>query len=1157
MLKALDTSQAHLPGSLDAVKNIIAKSKKDFERTEASVNNNVIVDGLNKTSKQSSSYDKSPLVDCQDVHYAETKVPLQVPVNLVNDNISLHIHLVTQLKPDWLNKYSDFNLRIELKHGQTCICQSLDTKLIKTSTTNLLFDENISFSITYADLPRETRVVVSLIGTEILLSQAAAVSAGPGDPKPLKRSNSTESTASTTPIYTTSPRASQSVTRSSDAINEPVRTKLAIAISYLFDHELNLKQGRHKLLFHTLDHHYRDIYHESIPSAQNPKALIDYRCFPKKKIFFPNSGIFDPIPDLLQGEKSIKLGFNYETLDAGVKFVLEAIISDRHSYENLLDDEKTLLWDNRLFLTGKPKALPLVLLSVPTWSAQRLNHIYHLVESWAPLTAIDALQMLLPQFPDTFVRGAATSWLSSQTDDELLDYLPQLIQAFRFERCVDCPLFWLLLKRAFNNRRIANLLYWQLKLSSCDKVIQDRAQTLVTCILWSCGSSFWKGIDKQEELLTMLTKVSSEVKKVRDSQRMGVLHKRLQVVDDFLIDKKPTLPWNPIVEVCDLKINSCSYFPSNTLPLKLAFRSCEFTPDRSVNFQTYDTIFKVGDDLRQDMLAMQMIKIMHKLWIREGLDLKMITFECLATNENQGMIELVQNAETLRKIHQNSNILTGAFDTRAIDSYIRLWNTSEQEYKVATDRFLHSCAGYSVATYILGICDRHNDNIMITNSGHLFHIDFGKFLGDVQMMGAIRRDRTPFVLTADMAYVINGGDRPSKKFQTFIELCTMGFNIIRRHRVLFLNLFSLMSSANIHGLNRESVKYIDKMLMPNLTEAEAMAKFNRLINECLNSRSAQVNFFIHNLAQLRFSTDSSKQRLLSFVPKTFTIQNDGKIESLSIVHFYKEYEPDKQYYYVIRVKRVSQSESTSVTRTFREFSELQMKLNYAFPYYQFQDLGRTSTFLLDFVGRFANTRDLAQRRLIELRMFLNRLLKMPPEISECSLIYTFFHPILRDQATLGSSFDSSITNQSSSTFYYREHTDAQRKALYLGSNGQVKLSLSYKDYTFTVMIMHAKNLSCPEGTSGPNCYAKTYLLPDPHKQTKRKTKVVKQSCHPSFMELIKYELPLEQLKQLTLQVSIWHAEIVQYKALLGATLIPLSEVDLTKETTCWYALKNF
>ena len=191
------------------------------------------------------------------------------------------------------------------------------------------------------------------------------------------------------------------------------------------------------------------------------------------------------------------------------------------------------------------------------------------------------------------------------------------------------------------------------------------------------------------------------------------------------------------------------------------------------------------------MFVLQLINIMNRLWILNGLDLNVLTFNCLQTGDKRGFIEMITDAETLKEIQGTAK---NVFKKSVINDWLKQHNPSTQNFLKAVDNFTNSCAAYNVATYILGIGDRHNDNVMVKYSGHMFHIDFGKYLGDAQMFaGIFKRDRSPMLFTQDMLYVVNQGTELSVRFQDFIDKCCRTFQILRENHNLFLTLMEMVN----------------------------------------------------------------------------------------------------------------------------------------------------------------------------------------------------------------------------------------------------------------------------------------------------------------------------------------------------------------------------
>uniref|UniRef100_A0A8C1YLE8 Phosphatidylinositol-4-phosphate 3-kinase, catalytic subunit type 2 alpha n=1 Tax=Cyprinus carpio TaxID=7962 RepID=A0A8C1YLE8_CYPCA len=792
-----------------------------------------------------------------------------------------------------------------------------------------------------------------------------------------------------------------------------------------------------------------------------------------------------------------------DPLDPGDRSEIEKLCAQASTF-GLSRADKQLLWDQRYYCRDYQHSLPKILASAPSWDWGSMGEIHSLLHHWPPLSPVSALELLDSKFADTEVRKVAVSWIESSSDDELADYLPQLVQAVKFECHLNNALVIFLLSRALGNVNIAHYLYWLLRDAVQDPAFGQRYDRILGVLLCLCGTGLRTELEKQTRLVQLLGALAEKVRQASSSTRQVVLLEGLERVQSFFQKNSCRLPITPSLVGKELNIKACSFFNSNAVPLKIALVNADPLGDE------INVMFKVGEDLRQDMLALQMIRIMDRIWLQEGLDLRIVNFKCISTGKDKGMVELVPSSETLRKI-QVENGVTGSFKDKPLAEWLRKYNPAEDEYEKASENFIYTCAGCCVATYILGICDRHNDNIMLRSTGHMFHIDFGKFLGHAQMIGSFKRDRAPFVLTSDMAYVINGGERPTSRFQLFVDLCSQAYNLIRKHSNLFLNLLSLVLYGTILQTKQSFV----------------------LIESSLGSVATKFNFFIHNLAQLRFSgLPSNDEPILSFAPRTYTMKQDGRIRDASVFSFQKRYNPDKHYTYVIRILREGQNEPQFVFRTFDEFQELHNKLTILFPLWKLP--GFPSKMVL---GR-THIKDVASKRKVELSSYVHNLMRSSTEVTQCDIIYTFFHPIARDDKTEGVE-GLSKTPVSPTTGRVE---------------GEVKLSVSYRNSTLFIMVMHIKDLISNDGAD-PNPYVKTYLLPDPHKTSKRKTKIARKTRNPTFNEMLVYSgYSKETLKQRELQLSVLSAESLRENCYLGGITLSLKDFDLSRETVKWYKL---
>lgn len=539
------------------------------------------------------------------------------------------------------------------------------------------------------------------------------------------------------------------------------------------------------------------------------------------------------------------------------------ILAQRGSVLLLSEADKQCLWHYRHCVNKLPGNISLLLGSAPGWDPPTISIMYRLLQDWSFSDPLEGLSLLSPCFSDGNIRDAACRQIGKMSDDELLEFLPQLIQAVKFDWCLDSSLVKLLLERSLRSVQIAHRLFWLLTDATNESHYRHLYQTLLAALQFCMGSALNAEFSRETKMIGILQKIAERVKNAPEEKRQETLKLGLIDLDRFFEEVKCChLPLDPAIVVKGINRELCSYFKSNARPLKITFLNADSRgPDIHL-------IYKTGDDIRQDMLILQLINLMDRIWLYEGLDLRMVTYRCLSTGKKQGLIQMVPDSTTLAKIQNNSGLFGPLKDTS-----MKKWFGIN---KTAADNFLYSCAGWCVATFILGICDRHNDNIMLTGTGHMFHIDFGKILGNAQMFGKVKRDRAPFIFTSEMENFITEGGKSSQRAQEFVDLCCCAYNIIRRHSALLITTLELMLQAGLDELSGiHDLKYVHDNLRPYDSDLQATDYFTSKITESLQCVSVKLNFLIHAFANMT-PGDAAKlagqatPSLSKFVRKTAT-----------------------------------------------------------------------------------------------------------------------------------------------------------------------------------------------------------------------------------------------------------------------------------------------
>lgn len=462
-----------------------------------------------------------------------------------------------------------------------------------------------------------------------------------------------------------------------------------------------------------------------------------------------------------------------------------------NDYTDYNDIERSMLMINAKYLVGHNRYMVHVLKSCRTENdyMRIVNYLKdkRKISCWSLMccsnckpimTPRDAISLLSYSFKplgkNDLLRSIALNHLHC-SDREFKCYLPLLVYYIRFD---DGFLVSYLIDRCMKNISLLNCLYWELQMYPKDEYHVEAYSSMLTRLkqLFSDKDNQDKYIIllKAHSLISVFNTIS---KNICDDGK-----KYTDIKDKYLLRKDVVSPLQPDDKIVNILVEKIKIKNSATRPIIIP---CQNDKGDIINF------LHKKENLRKDQIVTNIIKLADQIIKEEeGLDCHIVTYDVLPTGKNEGLIEIIDECETLYFIQEkiNSSIL----------NYI-LENNGNLKIKDVRCKFIKSCAFYCVISYLLGIGDRHLDNIMVTKDGKLFHIDYGYILGNDPVFNNPGIRITPEIIDAI-------GGLSSHYYIQFKDLCTQIYNCLRRNIDLFINMLQILPKISDISVNEEQIR---------------------------------------------------------------------------------------------------------------------------------------------------------------------------------------------------------------------------------------------------------------------------------------------------------------------------------------------------------------